>query len=360
MHIARLQARNFRLFPELLLEAHPQLNLIVGGNGEGKTSTLEAFYVLGRGSSYRAASPALVRDGAEAWALEAGLDAGSGAPAQTLRLSWSKHRTHIGYGAEPISVSELVRRLPVQIIDPGTHRLLEEGPGIRRRSLDWGVFHVEHDFLAVWKRAHRALRQRNSALRAGASAQSLDAWDRELVDAAEPLTALRGTHAARLAKETGLLLEELLPGEAWKLEFAPGWDQARSYLDVLQAGRERDRQRGQTLAGPHRAELSFYRQGRAVKGRISRGQQKLLIAAFVLAQCRLVRAATGVAPVLLVDDFTAELSLTFQRRLLSVLEAYPGQKFLAALERSGPLAEVRAARVFHVEHERLRPLALVE
>ena len=354
MHIARLQARSFRLFQALDLEAHPGLNLIVGGNGEGKTTTLEALYVLGRGSSYRAASPALVRDGGQAWALEAAVDAGPAAPPERLALQWREHATRIAWGNEVLPVLELMRRLPVQIIDPGTHRLLEEGPGIRRRSLDWGVFHVEQSFLQVWKRAHRALRQRNSALRSGASSESLDAWDRELAEAAEPLTGLRRRHAERLAAEVQAGLRDLLPGEDWSLEFAAGWDQRRTYLEVLTAGRERDRQRGLSLAGPHRAELGFYRAGRAVKGRISRGQQKLLIAAFVLAQCRLILAARAVAPVVLVDDFSAELSVEFQRRLLDALEAYPGQKFVAVLEREGPLKEAGNCRVFHVEHGALR------
>ena len=356
MHIARLQARSFRLFQALDLEAHPQLNLVFGGNGEGKTSTLEALYVLGRGSSYRAASPALVRDGDQAWALEAAIDAGRSAPAERLNLQWREHATRIGWGNETLPVLELVRRLPVQLIDPGTHRLLEEGPGIRRRSLDWGVFHVEQSFLAVWKRAHRALRQRNSALRSGASSQSLDAWDRELAEATEPLTALRSDHVERLAGETRTMLQTLLPGEDWNLEFSAGWDNRRPYQEVLAASRDRDRQRGLTLSGPHRAELGFYRAGRAVKGRISRGQQKLLIAAFVLAQCRLILAGGGQAPVLLVDDFSAELSAEFQRRLLGALLGYPGQKFVAALEREEPLRGLGACRMFHVEHGGLRPL----
>jgi DNA replication and repair protein RecF len=93
-----------------------------------------------------------------------------------------------------------------------------------------------------------------------------------------------------------------------------------------------------------------------VKGRISRGQQKLLIAAFVLAQCRLILAARGLAPVLLVDDFSAELSVEFQRRLLGALLSYPGQKFVAALEREGPLREAAECRVFHVEHGGLQAL----
>jgi len=363
MLITRLEARDFRLFGELGLDAHPRFNLVVGDNGAGKTTLLEILHVLGRGASWRVQQPQqLVQDGKQAWQVRGRLDEGGGAPPELLRVTWKDRETRIELGESVLALSELVRRVPMQILDPGMHRMLEEGPGIRRRFLDWGVFHVEHSFMPVWRRARRALNQRNAVLRDNGSAQLLAPWNKELAEAAEQLSTLRRRHAAEVEARSQALLQRLLPGESWQLRYAQGWDAERSYLEVLEANVERDRRQGMTTSGPQRAELGFYtapgegQAARAVKGRISRGQQKLLVAAFVLAQCWIVAERGGRVPALLLDDFAAELSAEFQGRLLALLLDYPGQKFVTALEPAGVLKNLPSAHMFHVEHGVLKPL----
>ena len=364
MLITRLEARDFRLFSNLLLDAHPRFNLIVGDNGAGKTSLLEALHVLGRGNSWRVLPAQLARDGTQAWQVTGQVVDPSGVPPELLKLTWREREIAIEYGQAEMALSELVRRLPLQILDPGMHRMLEEGPGIRRRFLDWGVFHVEHRFMPTWKRARRALRQRNAMLRENGSAAQLAPWNRELAESAEQLSAQRQAHALEVEARSQALLAELLPGERWQLRYSQGWDAERSYLEVLEASLERDRRHGLTMSGPQRAELGFYTAhlnaddpAKAVKGRISRGQQKLLVAAFILAQCWIVAERGGRVPILLLDDFTAELSSAFQSRLLRVLLAYPGQKFITALELPEVVKNTPDARMFHVEHGTLRPRA---
>lgn len=365
MLISQLQARDFRLFANLQLDTHPQFNLIIGDNGAGKTSLLEALHVLGRGNSWRVLPAQLSRDGTQAWQVTGQVVDPSGVPPELLKLTWREREIAIKFGQSELALSELVRRLPLQILDPGMHRMLEEGPGIRRRFLDWGVFHVEHRFMPVWKRTRRALRQRNAMLREGGSPAMLAPWNRELAESAEQLSALRRAHAREVEARSQALLAELLPGESWQLRYSQGWDADRDYLEVLEAGLERDRRHGLTMSGPQRAELGFYTAhldgeggaAKSVKGRISRGQQKLLVAAFILAQCWIVAERGGRVPVLLLDDFSAELSSEFQTRLLRVLLSYPGQKFVTALELAGPLKNTPDAHMFHVEHGLLRPLA---
>lgn len=351
MLITRLEAKDFRLFGELALEAHPDFNLIIGDNGAGKTSLLESLHVLARGSSWRVQNPQqLVRDGQHAWQVRGRVDEGGGAPPELLRVTWKDRETSIELGQSALALTELVRRIPLQILDPGMHRMLEEGPGIRRRFLDWGVFHVEHSFMPVWRRARRALSQRNAVLRENGSNQLLAPWTNELAETGEEITRLRRSHVQEVESRSAQLLERLLPGESWQLRYAQGWDAERSYLEVLESTIERDRRHGLTMSGPQRAELGFYAGPKAAKGRISRGQQKLLVAAFVLAQCWIVAERAGRAPVLLLDDFAAELSAEFQRRLLELLQAYPGQKFVSALELSSLLKTSTSAHMFHVEH----------
>ena len=100
--------------------------------------------------------------------------------------------------------------LPVQIIDPEIHRLIEEGPNRRRRFLDWGVFHVEHSFVEHWQRYQQALRQRNAALKARQGRPAVTVWDGELVRYGELITEARRRYVEQLAPVAASLAGRLL------------------------------------------------------------------------------------------------------------------------------------------------------
>lgn len=354
MHLAQLRAENFRLFQGLSLQPHRRLNLVLGANAAGKTSLLEAIYCLARAKSFRSSSPAeLAGKGQRGWVVSGEFQEPD-RPPTLAGVSWDAKGTQVRLNREPAGTLDLVRRLPVQIMEPGMHRLLQEGPGYRRSFLDWGVFHVEPSFIANWRRFHRALKQRNHALRTGAGVREIQAWNPELAESAMSLQALRMFHVEQLRQKVGEHVQRLLGLDQFSLELSPGWS-GTSYPEALEAGLERDRRQGMTVEGPHRAELRIRLQDHQVKNRISRGQQKLMICALILAQAGLIRTAAGQAPILLLDDFGAELATAFQQSLLTELQAYPGQVFLTAFDLEGVLSGVMDASMFHVEQGRLTP-----
>ena len=102
-------------------------------------------------------------------------------------------RARLG-GAKASSLAELAPLLPVQIIDPEIHRLIEEGPSRRRRFLDWGVFHVEPRFVDDWQRFQQAFKQRNAALKSRQPRQVIAAWDGDVVRYGESLSAARSRY----------------------------------------------------------------------------------------------------------------------------------------------------------------------
>jgi DNA replication and repair protein RecF len=269
-----------------------------------------------------------------------------------IGAGWSPEGQQLRLNEQRARSSELARRLPVQLIDPVGHRLVEEGPGYRRSYLDWGVFHVEHNFFGAWQRYQRALKQRNQALRMGLSDAAVSAWDGELAEAGSSVTEARRRHVLALAENFEPLVEELLQLDAARLEFQPGWNEQRDLLSVLKEQLIQHRRLGMTSQGPQRAELKLSLGSQKLRGRVSRGQQKLLVAALVLAQCRILTDAGLPPPVILVDDFGAELSAEYQSRLAAVLNRYPGQMFITAFERPGAF-ESGSMSMFHVEHGHL-------
>ncbi len=350
MKIAQVSGENFRQFERFELATAPRLNLITGANAAGKTTLLEALHCLGRGRSFRGANAGdLCRTGTKYWRVTA---AGTGPEGlgEQLSVAWGEHgyRLHINH-RDDASLLELVQALPLQVLDPGAHRLLEEGPGYRRRFLDWGVFHVEPSFFPAWRRYQRALRQRNGALKRRAPDAETTAWDPELGVTADEIQRAREQTLPLLRERLGPLIRQLLGEGEWTLDLHSGWNRQQTLAEALRTHLKRDQRMGQTLEGPHRAELRLKLGGHATKHRVSRGQQKLLIAALVLAQSGLIQSVTGHAPLLLVDDFPAELGAPFQARLLDALRASNSQVFLTAIDAGNAPLDPAHDALFHVE-----------
>lgn len=354
MHVTRLEARGFRRFAEVGLLPAPGINLITGENGAGKTSLLEALHLMAYGRSFRGR----VRDGL----IRAG-DA-----ALEVFVEWQEARRdqrrkaglrHSGQewvgrldGASVSQLGELCAALAVVSFEPGSHSLITGAGEIRRRYLDWGLFHVEPDFLALWRRYSRALKQRNALLKQGGHPNALDAWDRELAEAGEPLTTRRQHYLDRLQDRTIGLAQDLAPNLGIQsLTLSPGWRKHElSLSDALLLARERDRLAGYTSVGPHRADWSVGFASIPGRDALSRGQAKLTALTCLLAQAEDYAEQRGEWPVIALDDLASELDRTHQARVLDRLRAGPAQIFITATETPAALQDRTDITRFHVEH----------
>ena len=321
MALRRLQVTDFRCLQTAELQLDPLFTLISGANGSGKTSVLEAIYVLGRGRSFRTRRlEHLIRKGASRF-VAFGEVQGSGSPLPLgVEGSAAGVRARIS-GAPASSLAELAVSLPVQIIDPEVHKLIEEGPVRRRRFLDWGVFHVEQAFMDAWQNFQQVLRQRNAALKARQPRMAVAVWDRDFIRYAEAMTVARSTYVDRLAGPAAALASGLL-GQELGLRYRTGWNRDLSLAEALEQSWIHDLERGATQVGPHRAELAVTLDAAPAKDRVSRGQQKLLAASLLMSQLQLFPADAAVRPTLLLDDPAAELD---QMHLEALIAAVSGQ-----------------------------------
>ena len=352
MPIQQFSAKNFRCLENAEFEADPHYNLIFGANASGKTSVLEAVAYLGRGKSFRGASTnKLVRHGEREFILFGKVADGGHATSVGVRNSAAGLEVRID-GEGGGGSAGLAHALPLQVIDPDVHNLVGGAPDERRRYLDWIAFHVEHGYLDVWRRFRRALKQRNAALRNGAASATIRGWNTEFVALAEKLDAGR-----RMALEVATDgLEEAgldLLGSEVRFEYRPGWKEDVGLLEALEAGLERDVQQGSTQAGPQRGDLKLIYDERQARKLVSRGQQKLLACAMVLAATETAQAALERPLLLLLDDPAAELDADSLAGLMNRVNRLGCQVIATSLDPEIELFEQPAA-LFHVEHGVLR------
>ena len=364
MHITRLDISHLRRFDRVELAPAPGINLLVGGNGAGKTSVLEALHLMAYGRSFRGR----VRDGLVAL----------GAEALEIYIEWKQRGADLGpvrrkaglrHGGQgwtgrldgsPVeNLGDLCAALAVVTFEPGSHVLVSGSREPRRRQLDWGLFHVEQAFLAEWRRYARALKQRNALLKARGGTSQLSAWDRELAEAGDAMTQYRQAYVERLEPHFQSLVSKLLPeaGTAG-LRFDPGWRREDLSLeDALLLARERDLAAGYTSVGPHRADWQIDYGKLQGRDQLSRGQAKLTALAFLLGQASAHAAATGEWPVVCLDDLGSELDREHLGYVLTFLNGTPAQVFITGTEMPPAMAELELpAQSFSVDEGHVEPM----
>lgn len=353
MLIETLRLTDFRRFTSAAITLQPGLNFLSGDNGSGKTSVLEALHLLAHGRSFRGrVRDGLIRQGAPelqvfcAWSLPTGGHHRAG-----LRHTGSRWQARLD-GVTLQQLGDLCEALAIVSFEPGSHALIDGSSQLRRRFLDWGVFHVEQDFILQWRRYARALKQRNVLLRQGRASQ-LESWEQEMASAGEALTDCRERYLQQLQRYVQRMLPELFPtAGAIQIHLEPGWRrQELSLLDALYLARDRDLSVGHTTQGPHRADMQLWLASWAGIGGLSRGQTKQLALLLLLGQAAHLSEILGHWPLVQLDDLGSELDRHHQSRVLEVLQGTGAQVLMTGTEPLPAFSRMEAPiAMFHVEH----------
>jgi DNA replication and repair protein RecF len=259
-------------------------------------------------------------------------------------------------------LAELIQIAPVQVLNNDTFEMLVGGPSFRREFLDWGLFHVEPKFFPLWRLARRALKQRNSLIRHGKiDRPQLELWSREYARYGEDLDVLRADYFSRLWLYCRSTLSDLSPALSDRLEVAyyRGWAKDQSLEALLIDGLESDVRQGFTRMGPHRADLKVTVGANAAADVLSRGQLKIVVAAFYLAQAQMVKEVTAKRSIFLVDDLAAELDKQHRQQFCSRLEQMGQQVFVTCIDRNDLIEcwqGLEGPAMFHVEQGSVSPV----
>jgi DNA replication and repair protein RecF len=355
MTLSRLSVSHLRNIQHVEIDLEPGVNLITGANGSGKTSVLEAVYFLGSGRSFRShrLEPVINREasGCTVFGVVVGTD-------RVQRVGVYRGRDgsrDIKVNSEVVKrASDLARALPVLVLGPETVDLLLGPPALRRRFLNWGLFHVEPRFLVDWEVATRCLKQRNTLLRLGHSTDNeIAVWTDQLTEASNRLDKYRSLFFDVFAKQFGYLCESLSGLKKVTCHYRRGWGQDRDLSDIYLTQLMADRKRGFTASGVHKAEIDILIDGAPAVAVCSRGELKVLAWALYLTQGRISSDVGGVSNLLyLVDDLASELDIVHRRKVCAALLESGCQVIATGIELNQLLDCWGGfpTKLFHVEH----------
>lgn len=363
MPLTRLMVQQFRNIEACDLELSSGFNFLVGPNGSGKTSVLEAIYMLGHGRSFKSSLTGRVIQNGESelvvhakvkQAQEEQASSLLSIPMQDLPIGIKKQRdgqTEVKIGGQSgQKLAQLAHVLPLQLIHTEGFELLTEGPKFRRAFIDWGVFHTNPGFYDVWNRFRRLMKQRNALLKTATSYRELSYWDKELAELAEQIATWRAEYIDALKPLILTIAQDFLPEFDIQIQGYKGWTKDISYQEILEKNFLRDQQLGFTFSGPNKADLKLKINATPIEDVLSRGQLKLMVCALRLAQGQHFYQHTGKQCIFLIDDFASELDTQRRQRLSDYLLQTQAQVFISAITVDHVLhMECENSKMFHVE-----------
>jgi DNA replication and repair protein RecF len=348
--VSRLILSEFRSYPRLDLSLSPTaLVALVGENGAGKTNVLEALSLLSPGRGLRRADIAeMARDG------------GTGGFAMSVELRTSHGAVQLGAGHDPVDGPQgrkfRINKAPAPSarsfadyvrmcwLTPAMDGLFAGAPGDRRRFVDRMVLAVDADHGARVASLERALRSRNRLLEdRSVDASWLSATEREVAELSVAVALARKETIERLAAliESTRDSESPFPwaniameGEIDRLVAdAPSLDAEERFRRILFESRARDAAAGRTLSGPQASDLVVHHgPKRMPAGQCSTGEQKALLVGLTLAHASLVRAMSGIAPLVLLDEIAAHFDPRRRNALFEKLERLGGQVWMTGAD----------------------------
>lgn len=327
--INQLNLYNFRLIKEQFLSPAEHFNLIVGPNGSGKTSILEAIYFLAHGKSFRTShSKNIVHYDEEILSVYTSLTNSLSTDTLGIELL-SSGRKRLKLNKEPQkSMALLTKMLPLQLIDAYSHQIFLSGPSVRRQYLNWGLFHMKQSFHSLWKSFNTVLHQRNAALKNQGPYDDISFWTKEFITQAEQIELMRCEYIEALIPCLLEILKQLLPSKTFEWDYSKGWTgRLDEHLKQLHYAESKV---GYSLVGPQKADFSINYNNKPVKEFLSHGELKMVAYALKIAQALLLHTEDK-KTIFLVDDLPSELDIISQTKVMNVLATLDTQVFISAI-----------------------------
>lgn len=359
MRVHSLKVQDFRNIGGVQLEADPELTVITGQNGQGKTNLLESIWLLTGSKSFRGAKDIeLVRRGMDFSRIEGATETNIKANHIELLVagpeSGKRGRSAKVNGVPYGRASAIAGIFSAVVFDPGHLSLVKGGPEGRRRFLDAALCQLYPSYINTLRRFSRAVSQKNALLKkyfeTPEASELLDAFDGEIAQTGEEITGRRAEYLALAVPLAKNIYEELSSGaENLEITFVSCCE-AGGLAALLANSRAADIRAGFCTAGPHREDFESTINGQSARIYGSQGQQRSAVLSIKLAEAACAKEITGEHPVMLLDDVLSELDESRQTYLLSKMAGK--QAFVTTCDASA--FGRTAGKIIKVENGRIK------
>ena len=356
-------AKNFRNLDFVSFEPHPEMNVIYGENGQGKTNIIESIWLLTGFYSFRARKNAqLIKQGTDEAEIENNFYSHSREQNAVMKINKRKEITLNGVKEESPRV--MMGKYYAVVFSPATLGLVQDGPGERRKMLDIALSLIKPNYAVVMSRYLRVLEQRNALLKKfGEKSFDFDymiPWDTELANLGAKIIKYRLDYVEQLSALSSEIYEGISSGRE-KFDFYYDFSKENiseeqikeKLIAEIEKSRDADIKRLYTNAGPHTHDLVLNLNGRDARVFGSQGQQRSCALAMKLGEASIIEKITGECPVVLLDDVMSELDEGRQTFILNYLDNW--QVFITCCDPS-TLLRSKKGKAFEVKEGKIREM----
>ncbi len=316
MIIKSLKLTNFRNHSSYALTCNNATSLILGPNGFGKTSILEAIYILLQGKSFRATDPAILKRGTDFYRIE--LTYASG---ETVVATYDGQVKTFTVSDQKFRRLPKKSRYPVVLFEPPDLNLIKNSPSSRRTYFDRIFSQFDASYAVNLARYEKALKQRNELLKSDATTRAaLFSWNVLLAKYGLALFAARRQFIAEInANLTTIYRSIAKNSDTVAIRYASEVNSKNQsqYLQILESNFDRDHLLGHTTFGIHRDDFIFEFNHQPADVSASRGESRTIILALKFIEADLIYQKTALSPLILLDDVFSELDLSRRRSLVT-------------------------------------------
>jgi DNA replication and repair protein RecF len=323
--IDKLQVQNIRSHSAYVLRLSPEVTIITGANGSGKTSLLEAVYICLQGSSFKGSDSDMLRKDAEWWRIDSAFDDLS---TRVVKFDPARPTSRKQFIIDDKTTARIPAKAkyPVVLFEPEDLRLLHGSPARRRQFIDRFISQLHPLYGPTLRKYERALKQRNNLLKSSyIHDDELFAWNVALAE-----------HGAFIIEQRIAFIEQLNQQIAQRYQEIAGTkddvsihyshtfvgDVKQKLLNELHAHSSRDRHLGNTSVGPHRHDVIFHINNTPALSVASRGEARTIVLALKFLEVEIIERLIDTQPIILLDDVFSELDATRQQLLTNQLKGH--------------------------------------
>jgi DNA replication and repair protein RecF len=323
--VNRLKVNHIRSHAEYTLELSPEVTIITGANGSGKTSLLEAIYISLQGSSFRGSDADILQKDAPWWRIEVVLD---DEQKRTSTFDPTKSVSRKQFVIDSKTTARIPAKLkhPVVLFEPEDLRLLHGSPARRRQFIDRFISQLNPLYGTSLRKYERALKQRNNLLKSAyISDDQLFAWNVALAEHGSYIIEQRIAFIEQLNQNLAELYQSIAgTHDDVSIHYSHTYvgDIKQKLLNDLHVHLDRDRHLGSTSVGPHRHDVVFEINASPALSIASRGEARTIVLALKFLEVDIIEQLTEKTPIILLDDVFSELDATRQQLLTSQLKGH--------------------------------------